>query len=65
MSRDQVLAAMHAADLVSPRIIPVRLRTGVNAFDLWAGAEGERRTVRLPTTAKDSDLTAALAALKG
>lgn len=69
MTRTEILAAMKAAGLESPAVMPGALRLG-RVYDLTAGSADARKTERIElprgaVEATDSAVTAAINALKG
>lgn len=68
MGSADIRAAMEAAGLVNPRVIPHVLRGGNRAFDLYCGAIDERRTERIvvgkQSVADKKLVAAAIEALK-
>lgn len=64
MNKAQALAGMDAAGLPAPKVIPVKLRSGDMAFDLFCGPSDARKTVRLPSSASPDQVADAIALLK-
>ena len=62
MDRTEIREAMEEAELIRPRVVPVRLRSGEVVYDLSAGPPQERKTERCD--GDDDAVAAAILALQ-
>jgi len=64
MSKEKIRAAMEAAGLVLPKVIPFLKRDSSKTYDLYAGPYGATKHVRIHADCDHDELQAAFEALR-
>jgi hypothetical protein len=64
MTKEKIKAAMEAAGLILPKVIPFLKRDSTKTYDLYAGPYGATKHVRVRADCDDGELTAAFEALR-
>jgi len=64
MTKERVKAAMEAAGLVLPKVIPFLKRDSSKTYDLYAGHYGATKRVRVRADCEPEELDAAIEALR-
>lgn len=64
MTKEKIKAAMEAAGLILPKVIPFLKRDSTKTYDLYAGPYGATKHVRVSMDCDETDLQSAFEALR-